>query len=82
MIDLSEESRGRHHVCRGIWGGVRYPLFFWLVRQQSTHMNLTGAVRFMCVRSRAPHPPPQPCLHTSGSVTLADVTAGCCSHLP
>jgi hypothetical protein len=27
------------------------------------------------------HPPPWLCLHTSGSVTLAKATAGCCSHL-
>lgn len=28
------------------------------------------------------HPLPRPCLHARGGVTLADVTAGCCSHLP
>jgi hypothetical protein len=28
------------------------------------------------------HPPPRPCLHARGGMTLADVTAGCCSHLP
>ena len=33
MIDSPEELCGRHHVCRGIWGGVRHPLFFWLVWQ-------------------------------------------------
>ena len=33
MIDSPEEHCGRHHVCRGIWGGVRHPLFFWLVWQ-------------------------------------------------
>ena len=27
-------------------------------------------------------PLPRPCLHARGGVTLADVTAGCCSHLP
>ena len=33
MIDSPEDHCGRHHVCRGIWGGVRHPLFFWLVWQ-------------------------------------------------
>ena len=33
MIDSPEDYCGRHHVCRGIWGGVRHPLFFWLVWQ-------------------------------------------------
>ena len=33
IIDSPEDYCGRHHVCRGIWGGVRHPLFFWLVWQ-------------------------------------------------
>ena len=33
VIDSPEHSCDRHHVCRGIWGGVRHPLFFWLVWQ-------------------------------------------------
>ena len=70
MIDSPEDYCGCHHVCRGIWGEVRHPLFFWLVRQ-----HIPGG---LCTL----HLPPRSCLHARGGVTSANVTAGCCSHLP
>ena len=70
MIDSPEDYCCRHHVCRGIWGGVRHPLFFWLVWQHIPGGPLHASSPASAVLAR-----PWRC-------DLGKVTAGCCSHLP